>query len=346
MKIQDLRQPDKWHHLRKTIRRYATDLLEKVRGIDIAALFLVWPVRGIDVSYWQGEIKDPEKLASMVDFILIRAGYGNDWVDPLLEQFREFCKKYGKAFGLYWYVKPGKSPEKHAKSFHLVWVVNPGQIYPTFDLEETGGLNKQDLEGWWWKMYQHRDYGFITLAKITLEKVMTYTSAGFLNAAIGMTNWLKNTMLFIAHWTNADYPLLPREYTDINNPKSWKFWQVRATGKGADYGLSSRYVDEVVYNGTKAEFEAEFNVTLPIPEPPPQGDPVMKYRVKKRVSVRTGPGTNFGYVRMREVGEEFVATGVKGDTACPGAHWAQDPDGNWSAAQYYNPTVIFLESFT
>lgn len=346
MKIQDLRQPDKWQHLKKTVRRYITDLIQRLRGVDVLAQFLVWPVRGIDVSYWQGEIKDPEKLASMVDFIIIRAGYGNNWIDPLIEQFRDFCKKYGKAFGLYWYVKPGKNAKEHAANFYGVWIVNPGEIYPTFDLEETGGLSKLELESWWWKMYQHKDYGFITLARIALDKVMTYTSAGFLNRAIGMTNWLKETILFIAHWTLADFPLLPNEYIKINNPKTWKFWQHSSTGKGADYGLSSRYVDQVVYNGTKGDFEKEFGVVLPSPEPPPSGEPEMKYRTMKEVSVRTGPGINNAFVRMRPVGEEFVAMNVKGDTAYPGAHWAQDQDGNWSAAQYYNPTTVFLQSFT
>ncbi len=263
MRRQDFRQPDKWRHFKKTVKRYAADAIQRLRRVDIAAQALDWEVVGVDMSYWQGEIVDPVKLAGMVDFVIVRAGYGNDFEDPRLEEYRQVFHEQGIPFGCYWYAKPDKDWKKHADNFFAYWATDPGKIPPTFDLEEKGGKNKTDLESWWQKMYAR----FNSWRDCSYDDDMTYTSAGFLNAAIGLTNWLKHSLLFVAHWTVWSQPILPNEWAIPGF--TWKFWQWSATGKGSDYGVSSKYIDLVRYNGTRAQFNAEFGITAPPPPPPP-----------------------------------------------------------------------------
>ena len=54
---------------------------------------------GIDISHHQGYI-DFSKLKDMVDFIIIRAGYGTNRDTRFEEYYRE-CKKYNIPVGCY-----------------------------------------------------------------------------------------------------------------------------------------------------------------------------------------------------------------------------------------------------
>jgi GH25 family lysozyme M1 (1,4-beta-N-acetylmuramidase) len=293
VKREDFRQPDVWPHFKKTLRRYVADAVQRVKRVDVQALAATWEVNGVDISYWNGDV-DFDKLATMVQFVYIRAGYGNDYVDPRCDEYRLGCERVGLPFGLYWYVVPDKDHIKHATSFHTKRKGKPGKLYPVFDLEESRGLSKSVLGNWYEKLYKV----FNALTGNAYEDDATYTSAGFLNTAIALTNYLKRTWLWVANWTLALFPLSPNEW--LNPGKIWKFWQWLATGKGSDYGVSSRYVDLNRYNGTRAQFEAEFGVALPPPPPPPdQEENVMQWYVRSdatpHLNVRSSPaGTDVG----------------------------------------------------
>jgi lysozyme len=265
-------RPDLWWYAKKQIRNVFTDLKQRAQKVDIQAMAADWAVTGVDISYWQGNI-DFAVLASKVDFVIIRAGYGNDFIDPRCEEYRQGCIDHSIPYDLYWYAKPGKDWAKHALNFFSVWDDNRGQIYPVFDLEESGGLNKTNLESWLKKMYDRFNY----LSGRSYDDDMTYTSPGFLNAAMPLTNWLKHTLAMVAHWTLAGQPIIPNEWAVPGF--TWKFWQWSATGKGSDYGVSSKYIDLDRYNGSKAQFAAEFGVTPPPPVPLPEPIQALK-RVK------------------------------------------------------------------
>jgi lysozyme len=220
-------------------------------------------VTGVDVSVYQGEI-DWAILAGKAQFAVIRAGYGNEYIDPRLDANVVGAASNGVPYGIYWYLKPGKDWKKHAERFAQAYNDYGGAIHPTFDLEETGGLNKTELESWCLKCFNR--FGEVT--GLAPDGVMCYTSAGFLNPAMGLTNWLKWRHLWVAHWTTAPAPIIPNEWAVPNKP--WKFWQYSAKGIGADYGVQSKSVDLDRYNGTRAQFAAEFDVATP-PPPPPAG---------------------------------------------------------------------------
>ena len=273
-------RPDLWWHVKKQVRNFFTDLKQRAQKVDIQAMAADWQVTGVDLSYWQGAV-DFAKLAGKVQFVIIRAGYGNDYFDPRLEEYRQGCISHNIPFGLYWYAKPGRDFSKHALNFFSVWDDNRGKLPPVFDLEETGGLAKTALESWLKKMYD----AFNGLAGRAYDDDMTYTSPGFANTNLPLTNWLKRTLLWVAHWTTAGQPIIPNEWAIPGF--TWKFWQWSATGKGYDYGVSSTYVDLNRYNGTLAQFQAEFAIAPAPPPPAPLPDPIIplkKVKVKDTVA--------------------------------------------------------------
>ena len=234
-------------------------------------------VRGVDLSFWQGVV-DWELLASRVHFAYIRAGYGNSYLDPKLAANVAGAAANDVPYGLYWYLKPDKDWKKHAESFAAAIHQYGCKLYPVLDLEETGGLSKSALDSWVLKFVNR----FLEVTGYDLSELATYTSAGFLNTNIPMTNYLKWTNLWVAHWTLASQPIIPYEWAIPL--KSWKFWQYSAKGDGAYYGTQSKSVDLNRYNGSLEQFEDEFNIVLPDPLPTPLPEPIVPL---KRVKVKS-----------------------------------------------------------
>ena len=69
--------------------------------------------RGIDVSQWQGVIDWEAVKASGVEFAMIRAGYGQNNIDPQFKRNADECTRLGIPFGVYWF-SYAYSPERAA----------------------------------------------------------------------------------------------------------------------------------------------------------------------------------------------------------------------------------------
>lgn len=280
----------------------------------IAAEVADWTVTGADLSYWQGAIDWP-RFASKVNFAYLRAGYGNDYTDPRLTEYMRGCADHGIPFGLYWYVKPGKDWRKHADNFAAYEEM--GALPPVMDVEETGGLDKQALAGWLEKLVNRYE-------EVSGRELAIYTSPGFWNSNLPMTNWAKNRSLWVAHWTGAQQPTLPNEWVAINQPKTWTFWQWSAGGnkQGATYGVSSTDIDLNRFNGTAADFERRFGVpphysdgAPPVPpEPPAEELPEFVTTTAFALNLRWSPavvtGNKFGVLPY---GTKLKVIGQSGD---------------------------------
>lgn len=306
--------PDTLWHYKRLLRQIAYDLRYKARRVDVQALAAGWDCVGVDISYWQGAV-DFAKLKSKVSYAYIRAGYGNDFIDPRCDEYRAGCTAVGLPYGLYWYAKPGKDFKKHAQNFWIKWHEAPGDLPPCFDLEETGGLLKTALDGWLQKMYNE----FNQLAGIGAAEEMTYTSPGWCDRALGQVGWLKWTKLWVAHWTTASEPALPKEWAVPG--MTWENWQWSAVGKGSDYGATSRYIDL-----DRGKFE------LPQPPTPPGGDELKMQVTADVLNVRDGPGTTYADVGDLHAGDVVDLLNVGGTGA-----WVQikggQYDGKWICVQ-------------
>ena len=252
-----------------------------------------WQVKIADLSYWQGDI-DFAKLATKVQVVILRGIYGNKTIDLKFDEYYTKAKDNGLEIMIYHYLKPSANWKTHAET-----MISLTRNYPNIglwgDLEENGNLNKAMLESWIKKYFD---------AVLAVEKKTgIYSSKGFLDANLGLTNWLKWLDLWIAAWTIAPYPSMPNEWTNINNPRTWKLWQWTSKGSGFDHGVSSKYIDLNRYHGTIEEFNAEYGTDIksleqeipdpPLPPTPPETEEnIMNWYVK----LTTTP-----YLNVREV---------------------------------------------
>ncbi len=253
------------------IREFYRSRIAKIEAI-------LYPVVGVDISYWQGGI-DWSRLASKVYFVFIRAGRGNADKDTFYGNYLKAAHNKGRGIGIYWYMKPNTATnwKQHLASFVPMYKDSGSQLPPVFDVEETA-LSKTETTGW----LQKAVAGFQEQAGIN---PMIYTSAGFWNNNTYRNDWAKILDLWIAHWTISDEPIIPNDWGAINQPKTWTFWQHSSKGNGADYGVSSINIDLDRYHYSLAAFNQKYKMNLsPLepspPPPPPTPEPTHDEQVK------------------------------------------------------------------
>ena len=210
------------------------------------------------------------KAKDKIHFAFMRAGIGNNTIDPTFVFNRSECIKRDIAWSLYWYLKPSKSALTTAESFaNIAKDIQYKKIPVWADIEDNEGLDKSTLANWMTKFYKRFN-------EVAPEiKLGFYTSPGFANAYFWGTEFqdlMKMGSLWDACWTNNNEPAVPYVWSKIRNPKTWDFWQWRSKGIGSDYGASSTNIDENRYHYTLGTFNSEYDahiIPLPIPEPPP-----------------------------------------------------------------------------
>lgn len=103
-------------------------------------------VHGIDVSQWQENIDFNKVKAAGVDFVIIRAGYGQyaHQKDPYFEQNYTRAKAAGLNVGVYWYSYADSAADAKAEAAVCLEVIKGKTFeYPIyFDLEERKQFNK------------------------------------------------------------------------------------------------------------------------------------------------------------------------------------------------------------
>jgi len=100
--------------------------------------------KGIDVSVWQSDIDFAKVKAAGIQFVIIRAGYGNGNKDKYFEQNYSRAKAAGLAVGAYWYSYAASAEGAKQEAQKCVAILKGKQFeYPVyFDLEEKSQLSK------------------------------------------------------------------------------------------------------------------------------------------------------------------------------------------------------------
>lgn len=152
-------------------------------------------VKGIDVSVWQGNIDFNRVKSAGIDFVIIRAGYGNGNKDKCFEENYRGAKSAGLHVGAYWYSYASSidGAKQEAQAFANVL---SGKLldYPVyFDIEEKSQLSLG------------RDFcsNIITAFCTEMEKhgyyAGFYTSLSALNSIV--SDAVKNrSTLWVAQW--------------------------------------------------------------------------------------------------------------------------------------------------
>lgn len=104
-----------------------------------------YPVRGVDVSRYQGAIDWPALKADGVDFAYIKATEGGDWIDPEFAQNWAGAEAAGVVRGAYHFFTFCRPPEDQAAHALAVAPPEPGTLPMAVDVEYSG--NCRDYEG-------------------------------------------------------------------------------------------------------------------------------------------------------------------------------------------------------
>ncbi|MCD8028982.1 MAG: dockerin type I domain-containing protein [Erysipelotrichaceae bacterium] len=201
---------------------------------------------GVDISYHNGTI-DFEQLATEVNFVIIRCGYGSNYTkqdDANFETYVKGCIENNIPFGVYLYsyadtVAKGKSEEEHA--LRLVEQISDwgGKLsLPVFyDMEDANTLGKCDAS----------TKAAIAKAFCTVLEDAGYTTGIYANKYWWTTYLTDSYFDDVIKWV-AQY------YDECTYTGSYSMWQCTssATSSAADSSLDYNYMIENIFIGNSS----------------------------------------------------------------------------------------------
>lgn len=173
------------------------------------------PVKGIDVSEYQGTIDWAQVKAAGKDFAVIRVSDGTGHLDTKFSANWTGAKNAGVVRGSYQFFRASEDATAQANLLlSKIGTYEATDIPPVLDVEVMDGQTKAKVLS-----------GIATWVSVVApaigRKPIIYTSPGFwdgLGAPADTT-----ATLWVAHW-GVSSPTLPNSWTD------WAFWQYSDTG--------------------------------------------------------------------------------------------------------------------
>jgi lysozyme len=208
-----------------------------------------YPVHGIDVSKYQGDVDWDRVADSGVKFAWIKATEGGDHVDAKFQANWAAAKAVGIARGAYHFVYWCRSPMEEVRWFEENVPVDADALPPVLDVEsdsESRTCHKH--------LEQQQTIADMKLMLDEMErhfgkKPIIYTSVDFYQA-------------ILSDGAFADYPMWVRStkyHPSVKyGSRPWMIWQYQADGHVP--GIRGE-VDRNVFYGTKAEWR-EFLASL------------------------------------------------------------------------------------
>lgn len=201
-----------------------------------------YPVKGVDVSFYQGDI-DWETLASQdIDFAFVKATEGSATVDEKLDYNLEHAAQSGLLVGAYHFFSYDSSGEAQAELFLNSVKKEALSLPPVVDIEFYGQhkFNKPDpktvlpeLEALVHKLEEA--YGTKPIIYATGSSYDRYIAGNFPDNPI----WIRNV-----YWKPS-----------LKDDREWAFWQYSDSAKLEGYeGVESR-IDLNVFQGTLEELQ-------------------------------------------------------------------------------------------
>lgn len=187
------------------------------------ALQGVAEAKGIDISKWQPNVDWGQVKADGIQIAFIKATEGKDYNDPSYASHRAGAAGQGIVSGAYDYARPGAAngdvaADAKAEAEHYLQVagLKKGDVAPILDLEETGGLNKDQLAQW------VKTWGDTVRGATGVQPIL-YTSPGFWNYKVANPEQIApGFRLWVAHW-GVNSPTVPTGFGD------WQAWQPGGT---------------------------------------------------------------------------------------------------------------------
>lgn len=200
-----------------------------------------YPVRGVDVSVYQGQIDWPTLAEQGISFAFIKATEGSGAVDPNFQYNYAEARKSELRVGAYHFFSFDSGGETQAENF--IREVEPfdGMLPPVVDVELYGEKKKrpparEDVTEQLTLLLEQLEnhYGMRPVLYATGRAYELYLAGDYEEYDI----WIRNVYF------------APR----LNDGKEWTFWQYTDRGRLAGYAGEEAYIDINVYNGTEEQF--------------------------------------------------------------------------------------------
>jgi len=198
----------------------------------------VW-VKGIDVSHYQGVIDWSAVSKSGIEFAFIKSTDGVAKTDPMFCRNWQAARDNGIRRGAYHFFRAEQDPERQAQLFLAMLKGEWGELPPVLDFELSGGVSNE--EG-----LSRAKTWMIEVKEATGLKPILYTGPAFWRSTMKDACNFGNFPLWIAHYTAAPEPSLPRAWN------RWAFWQ--HSEKGTVPGINGP-VDLDLFNGNLMELD-------------------------------------------------------------------------------------------
>jgi lysozyme len=196
--------------------------------------------RGIDISHFQGRIDWSAVMQGGIAFAFIKATDGIGAVDPLFRANWNQARDAGVRRGAYHFFRAQQDSERQARNYLSMVKGDEGELPAVLDFELLGGASAEEALGGakrWMEIVENEGD----------RKPVLYTGPAFWNTSLRSSALLAEYPLWIAHYTAALEPQVPRAW------RRWAFWQ--HSEKGSVAGVSGP-VDLDRFNGTVMELDA------------------------------------------------------------------------------------------
>ncbi|MFN8398106.1 MAG: GH25 family lysozyme [Bacteroidia bacterium] len=196
-----------------------------------------FPIRGIDVSHYQGEIDWARVKADGIRFAFVKATEGVNNVDSTFAANMKGAKAAGVKRGAYHFFHPNLDGSEQAKHFLSQYTFKKGDLAPVLDLEVTDNVTATAIrrEALEWLEAVESATGKRPIIYTLPHYARSYLDASFSKYPLWVVDLNPFLVRSTSHWTG------------------WQFWQHNHHG-GVD-GIEGD-VDLNVFSGTEAEFSA------------------------------------------------------------------------------------------
>ena len=200
-----------------------------------------YPVRGVDVSSYQGDIDWKTLSSQNIDFAFIKATEGSSFTDPYFSYNYSEAQQCNISVAAYHFFSYDSKGLSQAENFIDTVAPFEGMLPPVIDLEFYGDKEKnppdrdsvrKELDDMLCALEKY--YGLKPVIYATEKSYKLYLSGEYEEYDI----WIRNVI----------------SKPNLSDGREWTFWQFTNRGKLDGYKGKEKYIDINVFCGSKEEF--------------------------------------------------------------------------------------------
>jgi lysozyme len=225
---------------------------------------------GVDISHWQANISHEKLAYHGMRFVIMKAGEvpnstKREYTDVKYARNMFEARKNGMITGAYYYFHPTIGASRQARHFDSIMEKHGyPDLPPVIDVEDTNNLPPVKVAAVLKAMIDG-------MVERGYRQPIIYSRWGFLVNQVGEPPWLKDHLLWLAHYN----PTLSQKPRDMSNVILWQYTnKLRLAGIGVDldgnYWLKSeKELLDLAHNPPQV-VEPEVEVPVEVIEPQPE----------------------------------------------------------------------------